>query len=141
MAKDTTPEAAEPTPIIIENATPTAPEETPEPENTDPTANKADKEGKLPRYLTVTLPDELTKQVIARAEEQDTTVAAMLRILIAGEFNFDLSSVPMQARHQKYNTEEERKAAQKTARLERQALVNMLLAEHKAKIAAQAAAA
>ncbi len=84
----------------------------------------------------VSTPDQLRAALEAEATEKQTSVATLVRDMLAAHFNITLPDAP--APRRKYASDEERKAAQTQARKDKQALVKKLLQEYQARMAAEA---
>jgi hypothetical protein len=76
------------------------------------------------------VPSELKRLLDGRAEAEDISVAALVRNLVAREFNYTLPKVTRE-RAKKYATEEERTAAQKARMSERNATIKALLEKYR----------
>lgn len=90
---------------------------------------------KDPRYVAVTMTPPLL-EALRKAAGTEQSLSGYIRTVLAQHLGITIEAAP--SARQKYNTEEERKAAQVKQRKDRQALIAQLLAEHKAKLAAQA---
>lgn len=84
----------------------------------------------------VPMPDGLREKVEIDAQAAGLSVAEFVRQKLAALYGIAIAPA---ASRTHYSSEEERKAAHKAARVERQQLVSRLMAEHKAKMAASAA--
>lgn len=90
---------------------------------------------KDPRYVAVTMTPPLL-EALRKAAGTEQSLSGYIRTVLAQHLGITIE--PATSARQKYNTEEERKAAQAQQRKDRQALIAQLLKEHKAKLAAQA---
>ena len=86
------------------------------------------------RYVAITLTDALRDAIETRAAAENTTPGLLCRKIVADFLNVTVDID--RAAPRKYATEEERKAAQKAQRADRNALIKQLLAAHKAAQAA-----
>ena len=84
-------------------------------------------EEKLMISLSKAMKDELGKYATAR----NTSIASVVRSAVAKEIKFDLTAEPTTT-HKKYNSVEERKAAQQARDKERRELIKKLLNDYKA---------
>lgn len=98
--------------------------------NTVETTETAATEPAERRYVAITLTDALRDAIEAKAKAEDTTPGLLCRKIVADALGVTIDVD--RAAPRKYATEEERKAAQKAQRQERNALIKQLLAAHKA---------
>ena len=81
-------------------------------------------------YALVTMSPEFKAALVAFAEKAEKPYAQVCREAIARTIGYDLSQEPETARRSKYETQEEREAAHKTASFKAALLRRLLVAQH-----------
>lgn len=95
------------------------------------TADKvSEQEAKERDTIALVVPSELKDLIEARAKDENTTVAGLVRSQLATLFNY---TIPADfGTRQKYGTDEERKSAQKQKAAKRNELMKMLMKKFRA---------